>query len=289
MKVRYITSSHSITGAREKDGKMNEDSFFIIQKKLSEKDMAVFAGVADGMGGLSNGKAASEFVANNLTAWFEENWEFLLSVKKKEFADILLEEIRKIHYELYLKNEEERIQSGSTLALLFSRGTSYIIVNIGDSRVYLMQGDEIKQITKDQTLAQYQIDNGEIKEEDIDVSDKKVHMLLQALGASSEVAPDFYFGKTGEFFTFFVCSDGMINRVEIEEVKKNLRNSLVTSEKEKIVNIMKLAIKRGENDNLTGLIIKKYNPEGVDEEPEEIKEPKRITIECESDAETGRI
>ena len=291
MRIRYITSNHSITGIKEKDGKENEDSFFLVQKKISDKDMAVFAGVADGMGGLSHGKEVSQYVAKTISSWFEDNWEELISLKKKEFADKLLCIIRQIHCEISekIKSEWNYCQAGSTLALVYSRGTSYIAANIGDSRIYLMQGNEIIQITTDQTLAQYQIDNGEIEEDEIDVSDKKVHMLLQAIGASEEIAPDFYFGKTGEFFTFFICSDGMINRVDKEEIKEQLKNSLAKSEKEKIANIMKLAIKRGETDNLTGIIIKKFDPDSIEEIPEEIKKPKKITIEKESEEKTGRI
>ena len=291
MKIRYITSQHSITGVREKSGKCNEDSFFIVQKKIKDGDIAIFAGVADGMGGLENGKEASFFVSEELKKWFIKHCDEIIKINKNDFCDKILKKIREIHQELRnkIQNEWNCKQAGSTLSLLYTRGTSYIIVNVGDSRIYLMQGNNILQITHDQTFAQHQIDEGVISEKDIDVSDKRMHMLMQAMGASEEIAPDFYIGKTGPYFTFFICSDGMINRVDSEEVKNHLINSEAKSEKEKIVNIMKLAMKRGETDNLTGMIIKKYNPEIIAEEPQEIVKPKKIETQKESQEPTGKL
>lgn len=291
MKIRYITSMHSITGAKEKDGKINEDSFFIVQKKIKDGDIAIFAGVADGMGGLENGKEASSFVASELEEWFNQNIDLLLAANKSDFIDMLIKKIKIIHNTLRKKIEEEWdcFQAGSTLSLLFTRGKSYIAVNIGDSRIYLMQGNEILQVTHDQTYAQYQIDEGIIKENEIDISDKRMHMLMQAIGASAEIAPDLYLGKLCEHFTFFICSDGMINRIEEDEIKKILIDPNAKSEKEKIANIMKLAIKRGETDNLTGIIIKKYDPENIIEESQDILKPKKITTKKESEEPTGKI
>ena len=291
MKIRYVTSQHSIIGARENDGKQNEDSFFIVQNKIKNGDIAIFAGVADGMGGLSNGKDASSFITNELENWFNENIETIIKLNKQAFVDMLLAEIRRIHYSLKnkIKNEWNCSQAGSTLSVLFTRGKSYIIANIGDSRIYLMQGNEILQLTHDQTYAQYQIDEGIITEKEIDVSDKRVHTLMQAMGASDEIAPDLYFGKTDNFFTFFICSDGMINRVETDELRRLLIDPDAKSEKEKIVNIMKLAMKRGENDNLTGIIVKKYDPDNIVQESEGIIPPKKVSILKESEEPTGKI
>lgn len=280
MSYRYITSEHSITGMRGKEGKENEDSFLLLQKETEDGDTVTITAVADGMGGYSNGKYASSYITDSIDKWFCENFDAISEMGKRSAAESILKVIRDMNLFLQRKSEEEGVVMGSTLTLLFARGKSYIAANVGDSRIYLIQGDEMIRVTVDQSQAQCMIDAGEKKEEDFAPTDREVHVLTQAMGTQKEVVPDFYFGKTGEEYMFFLCSDGMINRIKDDDLKNILTDTSATSEKVKLINVMRHVIKKGEKDNLTGIIIKRIKT-GEEGREEERKEKGSLREKCE--------
>lgn len=260
MKIEYVVAHKSITGARAAQGKINEDSFFVLQKKVQEKEgneeLVFFAGVADGVGGLYRGDIASNYIKEQLVGWFEENWDTIRVASFEEVKERLHEEILLVHEQLRQKAREENVQMGSTLVVLFQRKDAYFFFNIGDSRGYLLQGKELVQVTRDQTEAQRATDAGMLQNP-IPKEDRRWHTLLQAVGASKNLVPAYHAGQVKGDFLFFLCSDGMTNRISHLELQQELQRTDTHTQKEKLIALMKLAIMREETDNLTGMILKR--------------------------------
>lgn len=275
MKYKYITACHSATGALKDKGKINEDSYFVESLDYRNEKVSgtsYLIGVCDGVGGLSKGDVASSFVRDEFVSWFKEEGESLLALCKKDLAGALLKKTVEVNKKLYSKGKGKM---ASTLSLIYFKKNGYVAVQVGDSRAYLMQGKDGIQVTKDQTVLQKEIDEGKIREEDADPKDRKMHTLLQAMGAEKSVKPDVYIGRMANEFSFFLCTDGCVNRVSNKEIIDTVTDAAYESEKEKIVAIMKRAIGRGEKDNVTGIIVKRSSG-SIESKPEKIEPPEKL-------------
>ena len=169
MKISTITDQNK----RE----YNQDNKFVIPKVVNG-DKVLLAVVADGMGGTDEGGEASRRVKVILERWFEDNIKELHSQTK--IKNSLNKALKDINDEIYSYGKENLCSLGTTAAIIILKDKEYIVANIGDSRVYKFSSKPI-QITKDQTLAQREIDAGNMTVEEAKL-DKKSHTLTQCLG-----------------------------------------------------------------------------------------------------------
>lgn len=226
----------------------------------ADAEKFMVAMVCDGMGGLMRGEIASKIIVDTAKEFFtadvmtSETFKevpqgnktpFAIESKIREFIKIADEKIRKY-------GEENDTNLGSTLALLilFENGT-YITTCIGDSRIYVIN-NTLTQITKDQTVAQMEKDTGKPVRPNVPQRAKK-HTLLQCMGAGPLPCPVFGTDSYTENDAFFLCSDGMSNKMTKKDAmafyKKSengaaFLNALVDRAKEK-----------GESDNITGILV----------------------------------
>ena len=122
------------------------------------------------------------------------------------------------------------------------------LAQVGDSRAYLIRGDEIKQITKDQTLVQQLVDIGQISEAEAERHPYK-HVLVQALGTESGVNP-----ATGRIYLqrgdlVLLCSDGLSGKLGEEDLKSIVQSSATLAEA--CARLVDEANARGGEDNIT--------------------------------------
>ena len=233
----------------------NQDNCLILSNSI-KNSKTVLCLVADGMGGLSDGEKASKIVKETFEEFFKKDLCIDAGFSSPEFYREMKVRICRIITEANMKiiryGEEHGVKLGTTLVLLFIYNNRYIVGNVGDSRAYLFSR-KAEQLTRDQTAAQDDIDSGVMTYEEAKTS-RKSHILTQCLGLNSELDIDFSGGKFSKKDYFLLCSDGMYNRVEIDELEKIIRQK-DRSTKKKLADLVIKAKENGESDNITGILI----------------------------------
>ena len=105
---------------------------------------------------------------------------------------------------------------GTTVVAFLVVDDKYYIMNIGDSRAYMVS-DAIYQLTKDQTYVQYEMDLGHLTWEQAQTHPQR-NVLLQCVGASDEIHPDYFVGDANPDTTFILCSDGFRHVISPDEI-----------------------------------------------------------------------
>jgi protein phosphatase len=226
----------------------NEDSVNII-KNLNDEYLVV---VADGMGGHKAGEVASSLVVNELSKRFSE----LSSVGTKEEAVIWLKEIiDEINIKI-LKYAEEHVEAtglGTTCVCSIITDEFLLYGNIGDSSGYVLKNGKLYKVTRDHTLVNILLENGELTESEAKTHPQK-NVLMKALGAAEEIEIDIFdVEKTVE--GVLLCSDGLTNMVSVEQMEKILGDKDLDLEDQVSKMIMK-ANMRGGTDNITVACVK---------------------------------
>ena len=257
----FLSAAVSDQGRRRK----NEDAYLICHGNVKGRQV-LLAGVFDGMGGLSDGEVASSLVRAKAEAFFKDG--LLGAIKrgkaKKEGSDRLLKEglmtvIRQANEELGRYGKKEKIRCGTTATMVVLYDKGYCVAHVGDTRAYRYQRSrkDFVRLTKDQTLVQRMVEDGEISEEEAE-SHVKSHILLQAVGCCKTVAPEVFCGTYREGDVFLLCSDGLRHRNTDEDMASAIRSLGTISEnslEEAGKSLVKRALAKGETDNITCLLI----------------------------------
>lgn len=257
--MNYLTAAHTDVGTRKKT---NQDSIIIMQASTNHGNI-LFASVCDGMGGLAKGEVASAAMVNAFAAWFEQELPLFLAENGngpireeklwKQWADLIERTSRSI--EDYGRNIH--VALGTTATALLIIGEDYYILNVGDSRIYLL-ADTIYQLTKDQTYVQREIDAGRMTQEESLTSPQR-SVLLQCIGASQIVRPVFSHGRTAAGHVFMLCCDGFRHVIAPEEFYRAFHPSQMTNEnimKQRLAEMTRLNIDRREDDNISAILVK---------------------------------
>lgn len=236
---------------------INQDSV-LIKTVQTDWGTVLMAAVCDGMGGLEKGELASATFVRMLSAWFEEKFPAVLyggfhrQLLEKSWSELFVQVNAKIHSYSHLQG----IQMGTTAAILLLIGQNYYIGNVGDTRIYQI-GQTIQQLTKDQTLIQTEVDQGRISYEEAG-KDSRRNVLLQCIGASKVVVPEYRAGTVSKGSSFLLCSDGFRHVITKEELYQSLNPEKILEEqkmKEQLIFLTELNKKRLETDNITAVLI----------------------------------
>lgn len=221
----------------------NEDSVTITKNRSGEYLLAV----ADGMGGHTGGEIASNIAIDYLTERFEK----ASSVgNKQDCINFLKDTVSEANLKLYKYTQEhpESIGMGTTLVLAVLTNNFLLFGNIGDSSGFVVKNNKLHKITIDHTLVNLLVKSGEITEEEAKDHPRK-NVLLKALGAQNTIEMDI-FDVEKDIDGIFLCSDGLSNMLEVEQIEKVLDEEELKAEDK----CRKLIIKsnnRGGNDNIT--------------------------------------
>ncbi|MDE6760892.1 MAG: protein phosphatase 2C domain-containing protein [Lachnospiraceae bacterium] len=252
--MRYLSGIYSDIGISKK---VNQDAA-LIRKAKTKMGEVFFAVVCDGMGGLEKGELASSTVISEMSKWFEQTFPDLLyhDFNFQAIKNSWLQTVSELNSMICDYGEEHGIYLGTTLAALLLVDDAYYICNIGDSRVYHLK-DQIRQMTRDQSFIQQEIDMGRMTEEEALHSDQR-NVLLQCIGVGNSVMPDFYTGEYEASSTFLLCSDGFRHVISNQEIWENLQPDILTDEKiieEKLKWLVELVKSRQEEDNITAVLV----------------------------------
>lgn len=214
---------------------------------------AVFAVICDGMGGENAGSEASEKAMNVITdriskvyrAESDENSVRNLLVSSVTTANAVV-------YDLALSSPLTKKGMGTTCVLALKCGEKLHIVSVGDSRAYVISGHIAKQITKDHTMVMQMYENGDITKDQLKNHPQR-NLITKAVGVSEQVVPDYFELDIDDGDSVMLCSDGLYNYCEDEEIGKIIEENSAESVPEMLI---KIALDRGGNDNISVAVIK---------------------------------
>ena len=255
MKMMRFTATADTDIGISKD--TNQDSILIKHAKADEEEI-LLAVVCDGMGGLSKGELASSTVIRAFSKWFDEELPFELENIDMQIVgakwSLLLKELNS---EILEYSRDNNIESmGTTFSGILFVGDEYVIVHVGDSRVYYI-GSSLNQLTADQTFVARELSRGTMTPEQAK-TDKRRNLLLQCIGASKTVEPQVICGRI-EKGAYILCSDGFRHEISESEMYESL-NPVNLMNKNAMHNNAKYLIEqvksRKEKDNISVILVK---------------------------------
>lgn len=245
----------------------NQDNFYARVITIDGKPIS-FAVVCDGMGGYEKGEVASASVIGYFEEWFETRFESLFinglsdNVIRSEWSSL----INKVNEGLVDYSESNNIKMGSTLTAVLATEERYYVVNVGDSRTYMINCNSIKQISKDHSFVQHEVDAGRLTAEEALV-DKRRNILTQCIGVQRKtVSADFFFGKIIAPVAFMLCSDGFWHELSDDEIIESISSYDAYDEiaaKTVLGKLVECVKARGETDNITVAVCKALSDQEV--------------------------
>ena len=219
--------------------KRNEDAFIL------GPDLG-FGAVADGMGGEQRGEVASRmFVETALEAFSDHS-----PISGEEELGRIVQRAFGMANERILawarNNNIEKM--GCTAELVAFCGPAYVLGHVGDSRTYLLRRGQLRQLTRDHSLVQEQLDQGVVTPAQAQKSRWR-NVILRAVGTEDSLAVDLLKGKIAPGDLFLLCSDGLTNMVEDSVIQDILTDSLTPESK--VDRLIEMAKRAGGQDNIT--------------------------------------
>jgi len=229
--------------------------------------------VSDGMGGALAGDVASRMAVDSVR-------EMLIGTSGEDPCDPNVDLVECLknatvyaNLAIHLRSQEDSrcAGMGATFTGAAIKGNSLDLVQVGDSRGYIIRQDQIRLATKDQSLVQQLVDVGQISE-----SEAETHMfrnvILQALGAQSEITPVTGKIRLRKGDAVLLCSDGLSGKLRAEDIQHiviNSRNDLSKA----CDALIEEANNRGGEDNIT-VVLARFSGDDL-----EAPSTDRITIE----------
>lgn len=224
---------------------MNEDYFYISEESLGHLPNLFI--VADGMGGHKAGEFASRYTVDAIV-------KSVKKCRKKDPGAILQTGISAANEAI---REHTRIHPnmrgmGTTVVAATYKNGLLTVANVGDSRLYLV-GEKMRQITVDHSLVQELIRIGEITEEQAKTHPDK-NVITRAIGPEKVVKIDFFEVNIDPGDKVLLCSDGLTNMVQDEEIQMILCAKDMALDK-KVELLVDTANKNGGKDNITVVVM----------------------------------
>lgn len=223
---------------------INEDSIYLPKDQESPQIIIV----ADGMGGHNAGEVASSLAVKTLVDYFAGcNTE---DITDTQIRDSIIQSNYNVLRESYAN--VEYIGMGTTLTLAVLKAETLMIGHVGDSRAYLLNGEDLRLITRDHSYVQELIDNGFITEDEALVHPRK-NIITRAIGISTELEIDIFHIDWKKGDILLLCSDGLTQHVSFDELNKILSDKTCDLFK-KADMLFSLAMDKGGTDNISVLI-----------------------------------
>ena len=238
-KKLYLKScSNSNIGNKRKN---NQDSIY------SSNEQQIYL-VADGMGGLHDGKLAGQLAVQNMAKNIHNEHPI------HNFYAHILNAVILTNQNVYNFSQKHYPgqKMGTTLSALVIHQSRYYVAHIGDSRCYLFRKEKLIQITEDQTLEQ------KIKKSSTDNSRKflksKRHILTQAIGVKESCSPIIYSSEVKVGDLFLLCTDGLHNAIKNEVIETILGNN--ANDLDKLSeDLLSHSLEKDGSDNISYIIV----------------------------------
>lgn len=230
----------------------NQDKIYI---PLENSEIKLFI-VADGMGGANAGSVASSAAIEYIKDYVYRNINDIV-LDRENIENLIRKSMFEANNFVYKKSKEtkEYAGMGTTVITVITYKNKVYIGHIGDSRVYRLRKNIIRQLTKDQSYVQALVDNGSITKEEAENHPQK-NVLLKVLGCEKDVEADIITKGFLKEDILLICTDGLTNMIETKEIYnmiiENKKDVKLASEK-----LVTEANKRGGYDNISVILISK--------------------------------
>lgn len=227
-----------------KKRKLNQDYVYASEQAIGNLPNLFI--VADGMGGHKAGDFASKCTVETIRELASRSFE-------KNPVIILRKAIETANGDVYQKSLEDASYEGmgTTVVAASCLGRYLQIANVGDSRLYVI-GEEITQITKDHSLVEEMIRMGGINR-DAARNHPDKNIITRAIGANETVDIDFFFVELKPLEKVLMCSDGLTNMLEDEEIRRIVQGPGSVESRAK--QLISAANDRGGKDNISVILI----------------------------------
>lgn len=203
--------------------------------------------VADGMGGHNAGEVASAIAVEE----FEK-----LTLQQNVTVEQLGDALHTASVRIGELGGESTLGAGTTVALVATMvldGSGYwVVMNLGDSRVYRLSGEIFEQVSVDHSVVQELMDRGEISAEQARIHPYR-HMVTRALGAGPESDPDYWLIPAEVGDRMLICSDGLTGEVDDASIERMLRRP--TDVRTIAEDLVRRALDGGGHDNISVVIV----------------------------------
>lgn len=248
-----MIASFSVTDIGKKR-KLNQDFVYASDEPVGNLPNVYI--VADGMGGHNAGDFASkctvETITREIRGCFEKNAIRILS----KAIMVANERIRQ------KAREDERLYGmGTTVVAATCIGKYLQVANVGDSRLYIINEEEVRQVTRDHSLVEEMVRMGGIDRKAARNHPDK-NIITRAIGARDTIEIDFFNEELQDGDIVLMCSDGLSNMLEDEEIGKILRKK--GSLEERAEKLVEAANNNGGKDNIAVIIIDMFADERLE-------------------------
>ncbi len=214
-------------------------------------DGVAWAVVCDGMGGAAGGNVASttavKIISEQITSAYRS------SMRGKSIKNMLVSAINAANVSVYdiAKANKELSGMGTTIVCAVVTNDVAYIAHAGDSRAYMLSKNNLLQLTRDHSVVQEMVETGKITQSEAKSHPNK-NIITRALGVHPEIRVDFYEQIIGKDDVLLLCTDGLTNYVESEEICKITESCSYYEFAETLV---EKAIENGGGDNVTVVTI----------------------------------
>jgi protein phosphatase len=255
-KVRPENQDHFLICALRKQIVVHQTSLARTDRLTAGSErLAFLAMVADGVGGGARGEEASRLALEGVTQYVSDTMRCYYaarSAEDQEFFQALQDCALRCHEELKRRGEEDPDYSGmaTTLTMYLGVWPRAYLLQVGDSRCYVLRNGELRQLSRDQTMAQELIDLGVLTRGETPPA-RLARTLSSSLGGR-QTAPvvtrlDMSWGTV-----VLLCSDGLTRHVSDERIRDRLRS--MGSARQVCEDLLAEALEDGGSDNITVLV-----------------------------------
>lgn len=208
--------------------------------------------VCDGMGGAKSGNVASTLAVDVFTQ--EIRRSYVSGMEGEQIDQMLRSAVKLANFTVFDQSQqfEEFAGMGTTLVAVLVQGRQVTVVNVGDSRAYSITSDGVTQLTKDHSLVQMMIDKGELTPEQAKTYPGK-NLITRAIGTEMVVNCDIFRHKAQEDECFLLCTDGLSNMVDDQEILFEVVHGGDTAGV--CDRLLAIAKNRGAPDNVTCVLV----------------------------------
>ncbi|WP_394838549.1 Stp1/IreP family PP2C-type Ser/Thr phosphatase [Pendulispora rubella] len=243
--------------------------------------------VCDGMGGAAAGEIASQLAVDIIYEKMLEGLDPAVVIERDELARRLVRAVEAAGLRIFQEAKVDRTRRGmgTTVTAASLVDDHMFLAQVGDSRGYILRGDQLIQVTRDQSLVNQLIEAGQLTEEEAETFEHN-NIILQALGTADSVQVDLTYVELRQGDVLLLCSDGLSGMIRFEEIREVLRSCPEPIDACKA--LTERANQAGGHDNIT-VIIAHFDGEGLkpgDAEGETLRYRKYAVPEDPNDATT---
>lgn len=226
----------------------NQDAFRIVELG---KD-ALLAVVCDGMGGAKSGNVASRLASEVFSE--EVKRSFSADLTPDEAEQMLRAAAKLANISVFEQSQlsEDYAGMGTTLVAALTYPRASLVLNIGDSRAYLINADGVRCITRDHSVVEMMVQRGELTPEQAKTHPSK-NLITRAVGTEETVFSDVFRVETEPEDCILLCSDGLSNQMADQEILFEVVHG--ARRDDCCRRLLEIAKNRGAPDNVTSVLI----------------------------------